>query len=134
MRQLGNELESTRMENAELRIALENHNSGSKQLAKWLEESRLDAMDTKRQAASDRARARMLGVELEAARVELAAAKEELLKCVQWQHELRQQRAVTTNQNRIQLTYLLECHRKNGITPLFLSLEEYVQKLQGETK
>ena len=62
------------------------------------------------------------------------AAKEELLKCVQWQHELRQQRAVVANQNRIHLTYLLECHRKGGITPLFLALEEYVQKLQGEAK
>ena len=51
-------------DNDELRVALENHNSGSKQLAKWLEESRLEAMDAKRQAASDRARFRMMRVDL----------------------------------------------------------------------
>ena len=86
------------------------------------------------EAAPDRARVRMMDADLKASQVELNTAKEELLKCVQWQHELRQQRAVVANQNRIQLTYLLECHRKGGITPLFLALEEYVQRLQGETK
>jgi hypothetical protein len=83
------QLEACRAENAELRIALENHNSGSKQLAKWLEESRLEAMDAKRQAASDRARLRMM---------------------------------------RVDLKQLLEGHRIRGITPLFLALEEYIQK------
>lgn len=89
MRQLGSELESVRVENAELRIAIENHNNGSKQLAKWLEESRLEAMDAKRQAASARARVRIM------------------------QDDLGQ---------------LLEGHRKDGITALFLSLEDVVQK------
>jgi len=58
------QLEAYIAENAELRIALENHNSGSKQLAKWLEESRLEAMEAKRRAASDRARVRMMCVDL----------------------------------------------------------------------
>lgn len=77
---------------------------------------------------------RELTAERDRLKAEADTAKEELLKCVRWQHELRQQRAAIANQNRIQLTYLLECHRKGGITPLFLALEEYVQKLQGEAK
>lgn len=89
MRQVGDELETCRAENAELRIALENHNSGSKQLAKWLEESRLEAMDAKRSAASDRARLRMM---------------------------------------RVDLAQLVEAHRKDGITALFLALEELIQR------
>jgi hypothetical protein len=83
------QLEACRAENAELRIAMENHNSGSKQLAKWLEESRLEAMEAKRQAASDRARLRMM---------------------------------------RVDLAQLTEGHRKDGITALFLALEELIQK------
>lgn len=86
---LRGELAACRKENAELRIALENHNSGSKQLAKWLEESRMEAMDAKRQAVSDRARVRMM---------------------------------------RDDLGQLLEGHRKNGITSLFLALEELIQE------
>lgn len=86
---LRGELATCREENAELRIALENHNSGSKQLAKWLEESRMEAMDAKRQAASARARVRMM---------------------------------------RDDLGQLLEGHRKNGITSLFLALEELIQE------
>lgn len=84
------QLETCRSENAKLRIALENHNSGSKQLVKWLEESRLEAMEAKRQAASDRARLRMM---------------------------------------RVDLKQLLEGHRKHGITGLFLSIEEFLQKV-----
>jgi len=84
------QLEECRAENVKLRIALEDHNSGSKQLAKWLEESRLEAMDAKRQAASDRARVRMM---------------------------------------RVDLKQLLECYRMRGITPLFLALEEYTQRV-----
>ena len=83
------QLEACRAGNAELRIALENHNSGSKQLAKWLEESRLEAMDAKRQAASDRARLCMMSAGL---------------------------------------SQLLESHRKDGITALFLALEELIQE------
>jgi hypothetical protein len=137
------QLDMCRASNAELRLALDDHDSGSKQLAKWLEESRIEAMDAKRQAASDRARARM-------ADTDLAAAKEELLKCVQWQHDLRQQletareresllqHAVNCHSRNLQehtealnaitgkLSDLLARHRKDGITALYLALEELV--------
>lgn len=76
-------------ERAKLLTIIDDHNSGSKQLAKWLEESRLEAMDAKRQAASDRARLRMMSVGL---------------------------------------SQLLESHRKDGITALFLALEELIQE------
>jgi len=63
-RQLGKYWREFEEERDQFRIALENHNSGSKQLAKWLEESRLEEMKAKRQAASDRARVRMMRVDL----------------------------------------------------------------------
>lgn len=63
-RQLGKYWREFAEERDQFRIALENHNSGSRQLAKWLEESRLEAMEAKRQAASDRARVRMMRVDL----------------------------------------------------------------------
>jgi len=52
-------------ERTKLLAVIDDHNSGSKQLAKWLEESRLEAMGAKRQAASDRARVRMMRVDLQ---------------------------------------------------------------------
>lgn len=51
-------------ERNKLFAVIDDHNSGSKQLAKWLEESRLEAMEAKRRAASDRARVRMMRVDL----------------------------------------------------------------------
>jgi regulator of replication initiation timing len=89
---LRRELAACRDENAKLRITLEDHSGGSKQLAKWLEESRVEAMDAKRKAASDRARARIM---------------------------------------RDDFGQLLERHRKDGITALFLALEELMQKVIG---
>jgi predicted RNase H-like nuclease (RuvC/YqgF family) len=101
--ELRRKLKESTAEIAILRAAIEDHKSGSTQLAKWLEESRVEAMAEKRLAASARASMRILGTDLQTCRVEVA--------------ELRGK-----------LSDLLTHHRKYGITALFLALEELIQE------